>query len=196
MRQRQTLRSGRDQGPQQHLHSSDTELRSYDRYSRGGRSRGLPSPDRDFPDSASDIESVVSVTSAFSTQSEDPRRCRKMSSRKHLSSLPGQCASLDPALLFPALTPDLPSFSLLDPSLRRSLSPVPRPPELDAPSPSVYLPVCPAAPPTSQYAPASPPYPSLEYWYAVIQKLVWHRVGRDTRYKKVIVWVKMIEDGR
>ncbi|CAL4075544.1 unnamed protein product, partial [Meganyctiphanes norvegica] len=65
---------------------SDSELgvRQYEhhRYSRGRG--GLVSPerdiDRDYGDSAgSDIESVVSATSAFSTQSERPRNSRKLS---------------------------------------------------------------------------------------------------------------------
>ncbi|KAK8742084.1 hypothetical protein OTU49_002102, partial [Cherax quadricarinatus] len=80
MRQMQAYRSAGSSGPAAHLHSgySDSELRTYDRYSRGRG--GLISPERDqerdYGDSASDIESVVS---AFSTQSERPRGSRKIS---------------------------------------------------------------------------------------------------------------------
>ncbi|XP_076044393.1 rab3 interacting molecule isoform X2 [Oratosquilla oratoria] len=69
-----------------HLHSgySDSELgvRGYDRSSGRCRER-LVSPehdmDRDLGDSASDIESIVSATSAYSTQSELAPRSRKLS---------------------------------------------------------------------------------------------------------------------
>ncbi|KAF2366402.1 C2 domain [Trinorchestia longiramus] len=81
------------------LHSgySDSELgpRNYDRYPRGASRGALASPERDterdpmerdLGDSASDIESVVSGTSTFSTQSERPRGSVKHSSRQHSSS--------------------------------------------------------------------------------------------------------------
>ncbi|XP_050718371.1 uncharacterized protein LOC126999677 isoform X3 [Eriocheir sinensis] len=123
-----------------HMYSghSDTELRTYDRYSQG---RGvLVSPerdqDRDFGDSASDIESVVS---AFSTQSERPRGSWR-SSRRHLSSLKshthGYDATLDPPSLLTDVTRDIspsarePSCSLLDVSLRPPSPIQPRPPHL------------------------------------------------------------------
>ncbi|XP_071551521.1 uncharacterized protein [Panulirus ornatus] len=137
-----------------HLHSvySDSELgmRTYDRYSRGRV--GLVSPEReqerDFPDSASDIESIASATSAFSTQSERPRGSRKLS-RRHLSSLKSHNHSYDVTLDDHNHSYDVnlddsklltdfdhvyvpgrdPSCSLLNVSLR-SLSPVRRPPEL------------------------------------------------------------------
>ncbi|KAG7177088.1 Regulating synaptic membrane exocytosis protein 2-like 1 [Homarus americanus] len=141
MRQRQAYRSAGPGSGGGHLHSgySDSELRTYDRYTRGRG--GLVSPereqDRDFTDSASDIESVVSVTSAFSTQSERPRGSRKLS-RRHLSSLKSNSHGYDVTLDHPKLLTDFdydsgqdrdPSCSLLDVSLR-SLSPVRRPPVL------------------------------------------------------------------
>ncbi|XP_045101726.1 regulating synaptic membrane exocytosis protein 1-like isoform X2 [Portunus trituberculatus] len=72
-----------------HLYSghSDTELRMYDRYSQGRGVLVSPErdPDRDFGDSASDIESVVS---AFSTQSERPRGSTKLSEFSHRTTTP------------------------------------------------------------------------------------------------------------
>ncbi|KAB7503235.1 hypothetical protein Anas_01570 [Armadillidium nasatum] len=89
IRQMQVSRSGSNQSSS-HLHSgySDSELgnRSIDRYPRGRGSLISPERDicdrdmgdRDLGDSASDLESVVSGTSAFSTQSERPRGSRKL----------------------------------------------------------------------------------------------------------------------
>ncbi|KAK8377512.1 hypothetical protein O3P69_013858 [Scylla paramamosain] len=72
-----------------HLYSghSDTELRMYDRYPQGRGVLVSPErdPDRDFGDSASDIESVVS---AFSTQSERPRGSTKLSEFSHRTTTP------------------------------------------------------------------------------------------------------------
>ncbi|KAK7022075.1 hypothetical protein SK128_020585 [Halocaridina rubra] len=125
-----------------HLHSghSDSELgmRTYDRYSRGRGGLVSPErdPDHDFGDSASDIESVVSVTSAFSTQSERPRGSRKHS-RRHPSSLKSNAQSYDITLDdHPTILTDFDhdyshslSCSLLD-TIRPLVSPVRRPPFL------------------------------------------------------------------
>ncbi|XP_047736785.1 regulating synaptic membrane exocytosis protein 1 [Hyalella azteca] len=89
----------RQMQPQGHSRSalnsgySDSEIgaRRYDRYTRGASRGALASPERDplerdLGDSASDIESVVSGASTFSTQSERPRGSVKHSSRQHFSS--------------------------------------------------------------------------------------------------------------